>query len=73
MNIVVQRFFNKFKVLHKKGIPGLLLLNEKLINRHDYNQKLKTMAKENSKFVGIQGSIKEASLGNHSQKHYSLN
>ena len=57
MDIGVQRFFNKFKVLNKKGIPGLLVLNDKLITLSDYNQKLKRVAKDNSKFVGIQGSI----------------
>jgi hypothetical protein len=57
MDIGVQRFFSKFKVLKKKGLPGLLVLNDKLITLLDYNQILKTVAKDNSKFVGIQGSI----------------
>jgi hypothetical protein len=57
MDIGVQRFFNKFEVLNKKGLPGLLVLNDKLITLPDYNQKLKTVAKDNSKFAGIQGSI----------------
>jgi hypothetical protein len=46
-----------FEVLNKKGLPSLLVLNEKLITLPDYNQKLKTMEKDNSKFVGIQGNI----------------
>jgi hypothetical protein len=57
MDIGVQRFFNKFEVLNKKGLPGMLVLNDKLITWPDYNQKLRTMAKDNSKFAGIQGSI----------------
>jgi hypothetical protein len=44
-------------VLHKEGLPGLLLLNDKLINLPDYKQKMSIVAKYNSKFVGIQGSI----------------
>ena len=46
MDIGVQRFFNKFEVLNKKGLPGLLVLNDKLITLPDYNQKLKTVAKD---------------------------
>jgi hypothetical protein len=39
MDIGVQRFFSKFEVLHKKGLPGLLVLNDKLITLPDYKQK----------------------------------
>jgi hypothetical protein len=44
-------------VLNKKGIPGLLVLNDKLITFPHYNQKLKTVEKDNSKIARIQGSI----------------
>jgi hypothetical protein len=57
MDIGVQIFFSKFEVLHKKGLPGLLVLNDKLITLSDYKQKMSAVAKENSKFVGIQESI----------------
>jgi hypothetical protein len=57
MDIGVQRFFNKFEVINKKGLIGLLVLNDKLITLLDYNQKLKTLEKDNSKFAVIQGSI----------------
>jgi hypothetical protein len=57
MDIGVQRFFSKFEVLHKKGFPVLLVLNDKLITLHDYKEKIRTMAKESSNFVGIHGSI----------------
>jgi hypothetical protein len=40
----------------------VLVLNEKLITLSDYNQKLKTMAKENSKYAGIQESITRKSF-----------
>jgi hypothetical protein len=33
------------------------VLNDKLITLPDYNHKLKIVAKDNSKFAGIQGSI----------------
>ena len=44
-------------MLHKKGIPGLLVLNDKLITLSDYKQKISVVAKDSSKFAGIQGSI----------------
>jgi hypothetical protein len=43
--------------LHKKGLLGLLVINDKLITLSDYKQKILAVAKDGSKFVGIQGSI----------------
>ena len=57
MDIGVQRFFNKIKALQKKGLPGLLVLNDKLMTLPDYKQKMATVAKDSSKFSGIHGSI----------------
>jgi hypothetical protein len=57
MDIGVQRFFSKFEVLHKKGLPGLLVLNAKLITMSNYKKKMSVVAKDSSKFLGIQGSI----------------
>jgi hypothetical protein len=57
MDIGVQRFFSKVDSLHKKGLPSLLVINDKLITLSDYKQKILTIAKDGSKFAGIQGSI----------------
>jgi hypothetical protein len=57
MDIGVLRFFNKVDSLHKKGLPGLLVINDKLITLSNYKQKILTVAKDGSKFAGIQGSI----------------
>jgi hypothetical protein len=57
MDIGVQIFFNKIDVLQKKGLLGFLVLDDKLMTLSDYKQKITTMAKDNSKFSGIQGSI----------------
>jgi hypothetical protein len=57
MDIRVQRFFSKIDALQKKGLPGLLVLNDKLMTLSDYKQKISMVAKDNSKFSGIQGSI----------------
>jgi hypothetical protein len=57
MDIGVQRFFSKIDSLQKKGLLGLLVINDKLITLSDYKQKIITVEKDGSKFVGIQGSI----------------
>ena len=57
MDIGVQIFFNKIEVLHKKGLPGQLLLNDKLITMLDYKKKISAVEKDSSNFSGIQGSI----------------
>jgi hypothetical protein len=57
MDIGVYRFFIKIEVLHKKGLLGLLVVNDKLITLSDYKQKIGVVEKDSSKFAGIQGSI----------------
>ena len=57
MDIGVQMFFNEIEALQKKGLPGLLVLNDKLMTLPDYKQKMAMVAKDSSKFLGIQGSI----------------
>jgi hypothetical protein len=57
MDAGVQRFFSKIEALQKKGLPGLRVINDKLMTIVDYKKKLATMAKDSSKFLGIQGSI----------------
>ena len=57
MDIGVQRFFSKIDSLHKKGLPGLFVINDKLITLSEYKQKILTVAKYGSKFAGIQGTI----------------
>jgi hypothetical protein len=57
MDAGVQIFFNKIKTLQKKGLPGMRVINDKLMTLVDYKKKLATVAKDSSKFSGIQGSI----------------
>jgi hypothetical protein len=57
MDIGVQRFFSKIDSLHKKGLPGLFVINDKLITLSEYKQKIITVENDGSKFIGIQGSI----------------
>jgi hypothetical protein len=57
MDLGVQRFFSKIEALQKKGLPGLKVINDKLMTLPDYKKRLAKVAKDSSKFVGIQGSI----------------
>jgi hypothetical protein len=57
MDIGVQRFFKKIEALYKNCLPGLMLLNDKVMTLPDYKHKMATMDKDSSKFLGIQGSI----------------
>jgi hypothetical protein len=57
MDAGVQRFFSKIEALHKKGLPGLRVINDKLMTLAYYKKKLATVAKDSSKLLGIQGSI----------------
>jgi hypothetical protein len=57
MDIGVQIFFNKIDVLQKKGLPGLVVLKDKLMTLSDYKQRISMVAKDSSKFSRIQGSI----------------
>jgi hypothetical protein len=53
----VQRFFNKIEALHKKGLPGLKVINDKLMTLSYYKKRLAEVSKDSSKFSSIQGSI----------------
>jgi hypothetical protein len=53
----VQKFFNKINALQKKGLPGLKVINDKLMTLPDYKKRLSEVSKDSSKFSGIQGSI----------------
>jgi hypothetical protein len=53
----VHKFFSKIETLQKKGLPGLKVINDKLMTLPDYKKRLAEVSKDNSKFAGIQGSI----------------
>jgi hypothetical protein len=53
MDIGVKIFFIKIEALQKKGLPGLRVINDKLMTLSDYKNKLATMAKDSSKFLRI--------------------
>jgi hypothetical protein len=53
----VHKFFSKIETLQKKGLPGLKVINDKLMTLLDYKKRLAEVSKDNSKFTGIQGRI----------------
>jgi hypothetical protein len=57
MDIRVHRFFRKVDTLHKKGILGLLVINDNLITLSDYKENIITVEKDGCKFAGIRGTI----------------
>jgi hypothetical protein len=57
MDLGVQIFFSKIEALQKKGFPGMKVINDKLMTLLDYKKRLADVAKDSSKFAGIQGSI----------------
>jgi hypothetical protein len=57
MDLGVRRFFSKIEALQKKGLPGLKVINDKLMTLPDYKKRLVDVAKDSSKFSGIQGNI----------------
>ena len=57
MDLGVQKFFNKIQALQKKVLPGLKVINDKLMTLPDYKKRLADVAKDGSNFSGIQGNI----------------
>jgi hypothetical protein len=53
----VKKNFNKIDALQKKGLPGMKVINDKLMTLLDYKKRLTEVSKDSSKFAGIQGSI----------------
>jgi hypothetical protein len=51
----VQRFFHKIDSLQRKGLPGMKVINDKLMTLPDYKKKLTEAS--SSKFAGVQGSV----------------
>jgi hypothetical protein len=53
----VQRFFHKIDALQRKGLPGMKVINDKLMTLPDYKKRLTEISNDSSKFTGIQASI----------------
>jgi hypothetical protein len=57
IDLGVQIFFSKIEALQKKGLPGLKVINDKLMTLLDYKKRLAEVSKDSSNFSGNQGSI----------------
>ena len=49
----VQKFFHKIDALQRKGLPGMKVINDKLMTLPDYKKRLIEVSKDSSKFTGI--------------------
>jgi hypothetical protein len=49
----VQKFFNKIDAFQRKGLPGLKVINAKLMTLPNYKKRLTEVSKDSSKFAGI--------------------
>ena len=55
MELVVNRFMNKFDVLRQKGLPNPLVINDRLMRHEYYDKKISEVAKENSNNSSLKG------------------
>ena len=55
LELVENKFFNKFDVLRQKGLHSPLVINEKLMRHEDYFNKLREAAKETSHISSMKG------------------
>jgi len=46
MQLDIDMFMVKFKLLKEKGLPNPLVINDKLMTREDYNKKIREVARE---------------------------
>jgi hypothetical protein len=53
----VQRFFLKIDTLQRKGLPGMKVINDRLMVLPNYKKKLIEVSKDCAKFAGIQSNI----------------
>ena len=51
MNIGIQKCFAKLELLYNKGLPNLLVINDKLNTWSDYNEQIMTKARDSSKVI----------------------
>ena len=55
MNIAIIKFMVKFEILRQKGLPNILVINDKLMPQEDYNKKIRYYAKEQVNKIEGQG------------------
>ena len=55
MNIAITKFMVKFENLRQRGLPNILVINDKLMPQEDYNKKIREHAKEQVDKIDGQG------------------
>ena len=46
MDVAITRFMVKFDILSQKGLPNLLVINDKLMKQEYYNKNIREFSKE---------------------------
>ena len=57
MNIAITKFMVKFEILRGKGLPNILVLNDKLMPQEYYNKKIGDHEKEQLNKIEGQGML----------------
>lgn len=57
LKIVVQRFHTGFLSLNQRGLPRLVVMDDRLISLSDYSHKIFTISQDKSKFAREKGCI----------------
>ena len=55
MDLAITRFMVKFEILRQKGLPNILVINDKLMKQEDYNKKIRDFSKEQVNKADWQG------------------
>jgi len=64
VNTIVKRFFSRIEPLTSKGLPSMLVINDKLMPIEDYVQKLAEVVKHAALVSKIRGSATPALIVN---------
>jgi len=54
----------KFQILREKGLPNPLVINDKLMTQHDYDNRLRQLAKEQASTSAIKAQLRGKVLYN---------
>ena len=53
MEVAIDRFMAKFRILRDKGLPSPMVIHDKLMTQLDYTDRLRKFAKEQASTLGI--------------------
>ena len=57
LEIAINRFFSRLEPLTQKVLPCLFVINDKLMNKKDYANKLQDISRDTTMFSNIKGTM----------------